>query len=289
MIDIDNDTIKTGNFIEIKNLAYQYSDGTKALDGVDLHIRQGEKLVVIGPNGSGKSTLFLCLNGVLKAKSGSICFQGQPVRYDKKNLIETRKNIGIVFQDPETQLFCINVYQEVAFGPANLGLKGQELQQCVEHSLDLMGIAHLKDKPPHFLSGGQKKQVSIASVVAMNPQLIIFDEPTSALDPVNVKRTMDLMDELSKRGITIVMSTHDVEIAYEWADRIAVLKNGKIQKVDGPYEVFTDTALMESANICPPKILQFFQQLKEHGVLPQAMQPPKNMAELNQYLAHSKG
>ena len=271
-------------FLEIRNLTYQYSDGTKALIGIDLDIQQGEKLVVIGPNGSGKSTLFLCLNGVLKAKHGSILLQGQPLSYDRKGLIETRKKIGIVFQDPETQLFCINVFQEVAFGPANLGLKKEALQHCVEQTLAKMNLTALQDRPPHFLSGGQKKQVSIASVVAMNPELMIFDEPTAALDAENMRQTMDLMEELNQNGITMMMSTHDMELAYEWADRVAVLKDGTILRIGTPQEIFTNKELLQQVNLAPPKLLQFYEQLVRHRVLPNTIKPPKSMEELEVYL-----
>lgn len=266
--------------LSIQDLKYTYPDGTAALKGVSIDIERGERIAVLGSNGSGKSTLFLCLNGVHKALSGSILFDGKRMTYDKKGLIEMRKNVGIVFQDPETQLFCVDVYQEVAFGPHNLGYSKEQVHNCVMQSLDAMDLMQFKDKPPHFLSGGQKKRVSVASVLSMNPQVILFDEPTSALDPIHAQRLMQEINKLSAEGITILMATHDVNTAYAWADRVLVLGDGKVQVAGTPPVVFSDLPLLEKTGLQIPFVLRMYQKLCEKGMLAKAKTPPRTIEEL---------
>ncbi|WP_312640849.1 ATP-binding cassette domain-containing protein [Hydrogenoanaerobacterium sp.] len=270
--------------LSIRDLKYTYPDGTEALKGVNLDVKRGERIAVLGSNGSGKSTLFLCLNGVHKALSGSILFDGEPLGYDKKGLIKMRKNVGIVFQDPETQLFCVDVYQEVAFGPHNLGYSKEQVHSCVTQSLAAMNLTELKDKPPHFLSGGQKKRVSVASVLSMSPQVLLFDEPTSALDPVHARRLMEEIDKLSADGITILMATHDVNTAYAWADRIVVLGNGEVQAAGTPQEVFSDLPLLEKTGLQPPFVLRMYSRLCAGGVLANKGAPPRTIEELESLL-----
>ncbi len=273
------------SILKIRELKYTYSDGTDALKGVNLDIRSGEKIAVLGSNGSGKSTLFLCINGVLKAESGDIEYMGKALRYDKKSLIEMRKNIGIVFQDPETQLFCVTVYQEVAFGPNNLKYDKNELNACVQQSMQSVDVAQFKDKPPHFLSYGQKKRVSVASVLSMDPQIIIFDEPTSALDPLHAKQIKELMQMLSERGKTIIMATHDVEMAYAWADRVIVMRDGIVCKEDTPYVIFSDKKLLEDCHLDTPYVLRVFNKMTETGLFKKDSTPPCDIDELEHRIA----
>ncbi len=285
--------IRLAAILATKQLTYTYPDGTPALKGVDLEVYPGEKLAILGSNGSGKSTLFLCLNGVLKASGGQILWGEQPLRYDKKSLLTMRKNVGIVFQDSETQLFCLNVYQEVAFGPANLGYDPAQLEPWVLSNLENVDVLGLKDKPPHFLSCGQKKRVAIAAVLAMSPQVVIFDEPTSALDPQHAQQIMALMDELNRRGITVVMSTHDVEIAYAWADRVVVMHNGLIHKSGPPADIFADHELVQLADLQVPLVMRVYEKLLGQGLLErEKTSPPRNIEELEaclEQLSGSKG
>lgn len=255
------------DILNLSDVRYTYADGTDALRGVSLAVKGGERVAVLGENGSGKSTLFLCLNGVYKPSGGVIEFDGKPVCYDKKGLTAMRKNVGIVFQDPETQLFCVDVYQEVAFGPHNLGYSKEEVRECVEKNMALMDITALASKPPHFLSGGQKKRVTVAAVLAMSPQVILFDEPAAALDPSHAARLMDEINALSESGITILMATHDVNLAYEWADRIFVLEAGTVLACGTPEEIFTDKALLQQAGLRQPSVVSTYAALEAAGVL----------------------
>ena len=266
--------------LTVSDLKYTYSDGTAALDGVSFDVAAGEKIAVMGSNGSGKSTLFLCLNGVLRAGGGTVSVGGQTLSYDKKSLSENRKNVGIVFQDPETQLFCINVYEEVAFGPHNLGIKNPQLDEIVNESMSLVDVKEFSDKPPHFLSYGQKKRVTIASVLSMSPKIIIFDEPMAALDPVHSAQTESLMNVLNERGITIVMSTHDVDMAYRWADRIAVLKSGKVQRFGTPDEVFENEEDLKAWNLQTPQVLRIYRKLVSSGILKSRKELPRDADSL---------
>lgn len=268
--------------LSIQDISYAYPDSTQALRGITLDIARGEKVAVLGPNGSGKSTLFLCLNGVHKAQSGKILFDGKPCTYDKRGLTEMRKNVGVVFQDPETQLFCVDVYQEVAFGPRNLKCAKEEIHTRVMQSLEAMDIVDIKDKPPHFLSGGQKKRVTVASVLSMSPQVLLFDEPTSSLDPAHAQSLMGEMQTLSNGGITVLMATHDVNMAFAWADKIVVLKDGTLCASGTPLAVFSDDALLQSTGLEKPFVLRIFEKLCAGGVL--SGETPKTVAELEQRL-----
>lgn len=269
--------------LTIEGLTYTYPDGTEALRGVELSIERGERVAVLGSNGSGKSTLFLCLNGVHKPLSGRILFESEPVSYDKKGLIAMRKNVGIVFQDPETQLFCVDVYQEVAFGPYNLGYSGEQVRACVMESLQTMDLVELKDKPPHFLSGGQKKRVTVASVLSMSPQVLLFDEPTAALDPTHAARLMDEINKLSDEGITILMATHDVNTAYSWADRVVVLEEGRVCAAGTPVEVFADEKLLTQTGLSQPFVPRIHRALCSAGILLDSS-PPRTAEELERMI-----
>ncbi len=186
--------------IEAVNVEYSYPDDTKALLKVSLQVEKGEKLAILGSNGAGKSTLFMQFNGIYRPTSGCIKYQGQDISYKKMALIELRKKVGIVFQDPESQLFSASVWQDISFGPLNLGLSNEEVKARVKQVLLDTETTDLQDKPTHLLSYGQKKRVSIAGVLAMEPEVIIFDEPTAGLDPRHARELMQLLEKLSKEG-----------------------------------------------------------------------------------------
>lgn len=272
------------NIMEIRNLEYSYPDRTKALKGVSLNIRRGDKVAVMGANGSGKTTFFLCLNGVLKGEKGEIVFDGKKVEHDKKGLTELKRKVGIVFQDPDSQLFLPTVYQEVSFGPMNLKWDKDVVQKRVDDMLGKMNLWHLRDKPTHFLSGGEKKRVSIADVLVMEPEVMILDEPTAALDPRHARQIDGIIAELSQKGITLLISTHDVERALAWANTVVVFDEGQISAVGSPRDIFTRHDLLEKTHLEQPAVMQFFYHLVETHVLPPGLEVPTTMEELKGYI-----
>ena len=252
--------------IETRDLKYAYPDGTLAIDGIDIKIEKGKKIAFVGPNGSGKSTLFLLLNGTLAPQQGEVLFHDRPLRYDSRSLNEIRKQIGIVFQNSNDQLFAPTVYHDVAFGPANLGFSEEKVESCVNRTLEYMSLTQLRDKPPHHLSSGQKKKVAIAGVVAMEPDVIILDEPLSNLDPAGASEIMELLNELKHLGKTIIISTHDVDLASRWADVVYVLKGGQIYSSGHPSRIFSDRALMEHTKLKLPAIVETFREFEARGI-----------------------
>jgi len=266
--------------LETKDLSYEYPDGTKALNNINLKIEKGKKVSFVGVNGSGKSTVFLNFNGVLKPTKGNVIYKGSEVKYNQKALLELRRNVGIVFQDPENQLFCADVYQEVSFGAMNLKLKDDEVRSRVDESLKNVEMLDYKDKAVHFLSYGQKKRVAIADILVMNPEIIVFDEPTSSLDPQHSKQIVKIFDQLNEKGITVILSTHDVELAYSWSDYIIVMKDGEIFREGTPYEVFSDDKLIKACYLEKPLILEVFENLRKNGKIDYEAKVPKNKQEL---------
>lgn len=266
--------------IETDNIYFSYFENKDVLRGISLKIQKGKKTAIIGPNGAGKSTLFLHFNGILKPKKGKMIFKNQEVKYNHKSLSELRKKIGIVFQNPDTQLFSASVIQEISFGPINMGFSKEKVEQQVNFALETTGITSLKDQPTHCLSCGQKKSVTIASIVSMEPEVIIFDEPTNYLDPQNKIQLMDFLSELNNKGVTIILSTHNVDIAYSWADNIVVMNDGMILKQGLSEEIFTDTELMNKSNLSIPIILELYYELKKNGRINPDSPVPKNKTEL---------
>lgn len=237
------------------NLRYYYDDGTCALDDLNIQIEKGKKTAIIGGNGAGKSTLFLNFNGVLKPQKGNILLDDKKVFYDMPNINRLRKKIGLVFQEPDHQIFSSSIYEEIAFGPLNFGWSKDVVKEKVYQVMELMEITHLKDKPTHYLSYGQKKQVAIASILVLEPEVIILDEPTAGLDPLHIKKLMELLDDLTQKGITLIIATHDVNLAYIWADCIHVMKKGKVIKSGSPEIIFTDEELLETTDMEMPYIV----------------------------------
>jgi len=225
--------------IDLRGVAFAYPDGHQALFGVDLHIHPGERVALLGPNGAGKTTLVLHLNGILRPGAGSVAVSGLPV--SEEHLAEIRRQVGIVFQDPDDQLFMPTVRDDVAFGPANLGLTGAELEARVAAALEVVGMSEFADRPPHHLSFGQRRRVAIATVLAMEPEILVLDEPSSNLDPTSRRELAEILDSLP---VTILMVTHDLPYAAQLCERAVVLSDGVIA-VDGPtLEVLADTETM---------------------------------------------
>ena len=270
--------------LETKDVNFQYEDGTEALKNINLKIKKGKKISFVGVNGSGKSTLFLNLNGVLKPTKGTVIYDGNEVKYNHKFLLSLRKNIGIVFQDPDNQLFSASVYQEVSFGAMNLKLSDIEVRSRVDEALNSVGMYEYRDKAVHFLSYGQKKRVSIADILVMNPEIIVFDEPTSSLDPKHSKQIVNIFDELNERGMTVILSTHDVELAYSWSDYIVVMKDGEIVREGTPYEIFSDDNLIHECYLEKPIVLEIFEKLRDNGKITLDTNIPRNKEELYKIL-----
>lgn len=225
--------------LEVSELAYAYPDGTQALFGVNLTIGRGERVALLGPNGAGKTTLVMHLNGILTAGHGTVSVAGTPVRAD--TLKEIRQRVGLVFQDPDDQLFMPTVRDDVAFGPANMGVRGEELERRVKNALDRVGMADHLDRPPHHLSFGQRRRVAVATVLVMEPEILVLDEPSSNLDPAARRELAEILRSLD---VTVLMVTHDLPYALELCERSLILSGGVIA-ADGPTpRLLSDSALL---------------------------------------------
>jgi len=268
--------------LKLEDLYYVYGNGKSALDGVSVDIYEGEKIAVIGSNGSGKSTFFLNINGVFTPGQGKIIYRGTVV--NKKNLKGLRKNIGIVFQDADNQIIASTVRAEVAFGPMNLKLPKEEVLKRVEEALEYMNISDFKDRPPHYLSGGEKKRVTIAGIIAMKPPIIIFDEPTASLDPINALMLEEVLDKLAFEGKTMLISTHDVDFAYRWAKRVLVFSQGKIIADGAPLEIFQNKEILKQANLKQPTVMEIYELLVEKHLLEDTKAYPKSTQEFKEML-----
>lgn len=267
--------------ISVKDLRYSYGMGQEILKGVSLDIMKGEKIAVIGTNGAGKSTFFLNLNGVLTPDSGEIYFHGRKMEQSKEDLMELRRGIGIVFQDADNQIIATTVMGEVSFGPMNLGLPKAEVKNRVLEALSYMNIADFKERAPHYLSGGEKKRVTIADIIAMHSEVIVFDEPTTALDPVNVCALETVLQKLSNEGKTLLISTHDLDFAYRWANRIIVFSNGQVIADGIPEDVFQQEDILVKANLKTPTLLSMRNILLKHGVLLDTETYPKTVEDFD--------
>ena len=270
--------------IEAENLSYSYEENDrKALDGLSVRIGRGKKVAFMGGNGSGKSTFFLCLNGILRPDKGRVLIDGKPVSYTRKGLLEVRKKVGIVFQEPDNQLFSASVFQEISFGILNLGTEEETAWKEVEQVIRELDITPFKDRPAHALSGGQKKQVAIADILVMHPQVMILDEPASALDAVHTKKVHELIRRLTEQGITVLMSLHDIDYAWSWADEIVLMDRGRVIRQGTPREVCEDEAALRQAGLERPAVLRIYEKLKEKGVL-SGGRIPGSMDELTEML-----
>ncbi|WP_236666076.1 energy-coupling factor ABC transporter ATP-binding protein [Nocardioides baculatus] len=227
--------------LDLRSVAFAYPDGHQALFGVDLQVQRGERVAVLGPNGAGKTTLVLHLNGILQPGAGSVAVSGLPVV--RENLQEIRRRVGIVFQDPDDQLFMGSVRDDVAFGPRNLGVRGAELDRQVMRALDLVGMADFADRPPHHLSFGQRRRVAVATVLVMEPEIIVLDEPSSNLDPASRRELADILTGLD---VTLMMVTHDLPYALQLCPRSIVLSDGVVAAQGSTLDILTDDALMKS-------------------------------------------
>lgn len=226
----------------IENLAFAYPDGNQALYGVNLRIEKGERVALLGPNGAGKTTLVMHMNGIHPTAHGNVEVAGQLVNSgDKESIKVIRSKVGIVFQDPDDQLFMPTVGEDIAFGPYNMGKRGAELDAIVDDALQLVGMSEFKERPPHHLSFGQRRRVAVATVLAMKPEILVLDEPSSNLDPASRRELADILRSLD---ITMVMVTHDLPYAYELCERSVILSGGIIVADGSTHEILTNSALL---------------------------------------------
>lgn len=228
--------------LEVSRLAYAYADGHQALFGVDFRISRGERVALLGPNGAGKTTLVMHLNGILSAGHGQVKVNEITVDpTDKSTLKQIRSKVGIVFQDPDDQLFMPTVREDVAFGPKNMGTKGAELESAVNDALERVGMLDFADRPPHHLSFGQRRRVALASVLVMNPEILVLDEPSSNLDPASRRELSEILKSLDT---TLLMVTHDLPYAFELCERSMILSKGQIVADDTTFNILTNEELM---------------------------------------------
>jgi cobalt/nickel transport system ATP-binding protein len=251
----------TASLLAVRGLEYVYPGGITALHHLDLTIEKGRKLAILGPNGSGKTTLLLHLNGTFRPTRGEIWLDGCPAGYDRRSLNDWRRRVGLVLQEPDDQLFAATVRQDVSFGPLNLGLSAAETSERVREALESLRVAYLTERATHMLSFGQKKRVAIAGVLAMRPEILVLDEPTAGLDPHGVTHLLGALQQLHEAGATLVFSTHDVELAYAWADRVAVFHEGTVLCQGETTAVLGDREVLHQARLRPPLLLEVAEAL----------------------------
>lgn len=269
-------TLKLDNL----NFTYPLSD-KKATDNLSLEIKKGEKVAIIGRNGMGKSTLFFLANGVIKPDSGKIFLGNNEIKHSKDDLKLLRKSVGLVFQDPDNQFVAPTVEEEISFGPLNLGYSQDETREIVDDILRLLKIENLRSRSTHSLSGGEKKIVSIGSVMALYPDFLIFDEPTAGLDNYNSKNLLKILDMLHDLGLGLIISTHEIDFAWEWSEKVIIIKDGKVAANGPTNEILTDIDLLNENKLNIPYIVEFTNLLKEtHDIKTY----PKNMEELKKLL-----
>jgi len=277
--------IKVRNTVfELENITHIYPDGTLALQDVSLKIYEKERVAILGPNGAGKSTLLMIMDGLIKPTKGTVRFLGEEVKFnDDKFLYEMRKKVGLVFQDSDAALFSSTIWEDVIFGPLHMRLSKEEVIKRGEDALQLLGIEHLKDKPPFQLSEGEKRKAVIASVLSIDPEVLLLDEPLINLDATTQTIIVNLLESWHKEGKTIVTATHDINVVPLIADRIIVLNKTVIGE-GSVKEVFSNVDLMKRANINPPVITELFIRLKEHGIPESSTKIPLTVSEAVNYI-----
>ena len=233
--------------IAIRGVEFAYPDGKRALDGVDLEIEEGERVAILGPNGGGKTTLALHLNGILEPDAGSISIGGLQVV--EQNFAEVRRTVGLVFQDPNDQLFMPRVREDVAFGPANLGISGEELESRVDAALEIVAGTEFAARPPHHLSGGEKRRAALATVLAMAPDVLVLDEPSSGLDPAGRR---ELIGTLAGLPMTQLIITHDLPLALELCGRSVIMNQGRVVADGATSKLLSDDVLLAANRLEPP-------------------------------------
>ncbi|MFX1563300.1 MAG: energy-coupling factor ABC transporter ATP-binding protein [Promethearchaeota archaeon] len=262
--------------VDMQGVQYRYPDGHVALDDIDFQVGLHERAVILGANGAGKSTLLSVMSGILEPTKGSIKILHTELT--PKTVRSLRASMGLVFQEPDNQLFMPTLFEDVAFGPLNMGLPVEEVRERVSEALDIVGLSNLRDKPPHHLSVGEKKRAAIATVLAMQPKILILDEPTAHLDPKSRMEFIDFLTQLHQEGdLTLITATHDVDSVPLLADRAYILSQGKLIRAGTVADAFSDTETLRKANLMPPIMTQLFQRIhnfskqKGNGPLPMTL------------------
>lgn len=230
--------------LEWHELSFRFSGATApALCGASLRLEEGQRVALLGRNGAGKSTLLLHANGILRPTAGEVRIAGTPLDYSRRGLLIARRQVGMIFQNPDDQLFSASVAQDISFGPLNLGLDAAETRQRVATAAALCEVSDLLDRPTHALSGGQKTRVALAGVLAMAPRVILADEATAGLDPWMRRQVFTIFNQLAATGVTVLLATHDLEVARNWADSVAIMDAGRVVAVAPPEQIFADPTL----------------------------------------------
>jgi len=249
--------------LEAHDLTFGYVEGKPAIRDMNFELREPRRVCLLGANGVGKSTLMLLLNGTLRPLEGRLSVLGNPIDYSRSGLHELRREVGVVLQDPDDQLFAATVEQDVAFGLLNNGIASAEARQIVTRTLEKLGILHLADRPVHELSLGEKKRAALAGILVLHPKIILLDEPTAGLDYAGIKAMLVLLNELYAAGTTLIVSTHDSDLAFEWADEAWVMSNGRIA-AQGPVEdVFRLSDVVKNAHLRVPALVELGMALQE--------------------------
>ncbi|WP_081637005.1 energy-coupling factor ABC transporter ATP-binding protein [Rhodococcus aetherivorans] len=263
--------------LRAEGVSYAYPSGVEPLTDATIDIPPASRVAILGANGSGKTTLLKILAGSLRATRGIVEVDGVPLRHDRRGLRRHRQSVQLVLQDPDDQLFSADVAHDVAFGPANLGLERAEISERVAEALDLLSIESLSSRPTHELSYGERKRVTIAGAMAMRPCVLLLDEPSAGLDPAGIEEMFRALGRLEEKQTTVVLSTHDTALAFEWADSVAVVQGGKVWQGD-PDRLLRDGDLMAAARLRPPWLIDLWDHLRTLGVeLPRSV--PRNTGE----------
>ncbi len=265
--------------IELRGVSYRYPDGSQGLRDCHLALRAGSRNALLGANGAGKTTLMQHLNGLLQPETGQLLWQGRTVAHQRQDLRALRQQVGLVFQNPDRQLFSAHVEEDVSFGPLNLGLPEPEVRNRVAHALQAVGMQDHARTPVHHLSFGQKKRVCIAGVLAMRPQLLVLDEPMAGLDLPMQKDLQRLLDGLVAEGVTVLVSTHDPNFAADWADEIHVMAQGRCQCSQPVDVLLTQPGAWHQLGQTPPEVMALHTELVRQGLLP-AVPVPRSLERL---------
>ncbi len=253
--------------IGFAEVTFKYPGGRPAvLQDLSVSFVRGQRTVVVGPNGAGKSTFLMHMNGILRPTSGQVFIAEKPYDYSRSGLFALRQRVGVVFQDSDTQLFAPTVEEDISFGPMNLQLLLPEVRRRVEQAMEACGISHLAKMPVHNLSGGEKKRVALAGVLAMDPEVLILDEPTAGLDPDGIEALFQALDQLVARGVTVIYSTHDMDLAMAWSDSCVLLRQGRIVRQGCPEEIFADEQLLHQSGLRTPAVIALTRALKNRGL-----------------------
>lgn len=259
--------------LELQAVSHTYPDGSPGLRDCSLTLRRGRRYALLGANGAGKTTLLQHLNGLLRPTTGTLRYNGQPFDYSRNGLTALRSRVGLVFQNPERQLFSAQVEEDVSFGPLNLGLGEDEVRRRVAAALDAVGLRDHARRAVHHLSFGQKKRVCIAGVLAMQPELLLLDEPMAGLDAPMQNELAALLDSLAARGVTVLLSTHDIDFAWRWADDVHVMAAGRSIASGPVHELAAHSEALAAAGQRPPLALTLHRELVARGVLPRGPAP----------------